>query len=415
MALCLFIDLSYPLCLGGQFYVMHLAPSNFSKSTSSSIATRANLVAALGISDAELSDVLDLSDDERYKRIVKHKPNGEERIVFNPTKSVRKIQRRIKNRIFKKIVEWPDFVFGSIPKKKDKPATDYVACAGKHNNSKSILKIDMKSFFDNVHENIVYKIYNNFFKYPIEVSKILTNISCRNGSLCQGALTSSYLATLALYDVELAMVEKLKRKKLIYTRYVDDITVSSKEKDYDFSYALNIIEQVLNSKELPINKTKTIVAHTGSEALLVHGLRVNTETTRLPTEEIRRIRAGVKNLEIVAAEDGYRWSLSYRREYYKHLGRVYKLKRLGHQQYEKLLQRMNEIYPKPSRNDLRITLRLIRKIKDTFASEKEGFWFRRRYYVAIARLNFLGESKKYKRKVEVLRRYVNKFKPLSIE
>lgn len=415
MALCLFIVLSYPLCLGGQFYVMPLAPSNFSKSTSSSISTRANLVKALGISDAELNDVLILSGDSRYKKIVKAKPNGEERIVYNPNKLVRKIQRRIKNRIFKEIVEWPDFVFGSIPKKEGKLATDYVACAGKHNNSKSILKIDVKSFFDNVHENIVYQIYSEFFNYPEEVSKILTDICCRNGSLCQGALTSSYLATLALYDVESIMVEKLKRKKLIYTRYVDDITVSSKEKDYDFSYALNVIEQVLNSKELPINKTKTIVAHSGSESLLVHGLRVNTVTTRLPTEEIRRIRAGVKNLETVAAEDGYRWSLSYRREYYKHLGRVYKLKRLGHQQHDKLLQRMKEIYPKPSRNDLRITLRLIRKIKNSFASEKEGFWFRRRYYVAIARLNFLGESKKYKRKVEVLRRYVNKFKPLSIE
>ena len=290
-----------------------------------------------------------------------------------------------------------------------------MACAGKHNNSKSILKIDVKSFFDNVHENIVYQIYSKFFDYPEEVSKILTDVSCRNGSLCQGALTSSYLATLALYDVESSMVEKLKRKKLIYTRYVDDITVSSKEKNYDFSYALNVIEQVLNSKELPINKTKTIISHSGSEALLVHGLRVNTVTTRLPTEEIRRIRAGVKNLEIVAAENGYRWSLGYRREYYKHLGRVYKLKRLGHQQHEKLLLRMQQIYPKPSRRDLEITLNLIKKIKEKFAAENGSFWFRRRYSVAIARLNFLGKSKKYKKKSEILKNYVKKFKPLPVE
>ena len=123
----------------------------------------------------------------------------------------------------------------------------------------------------------------------------------------------------------------------------------------------------------------------------------------------------MKNLEIVAVENGYRWSLGYRREYYKHLGRVYKLKRLGHQQYEKLLRRMEEIYPKPSRQDLRITLRLIKKIKLTFAVEKENFWFRRRYFVAIARLNFLGKSKKYKKKTEILRNYVKKFKPPFIE
>lgn len=408
-------DLSYPLCLGGQFYVMYSNPNDFKKTTSNSISTRGNLVNALDISNSELDYVLGLSGEDRYKRILKFKPNGEERIVYNPTNEVRKIQRRIKNRIFKEIVDWPDFVFGSIPQKKGKPSTDYVACAGRHSGSKSILKIDVKSFFDNVHENIVFQIFSDFFDFPEDVSKILTDIACRNGSLCQGALTSSYLATLALYDVESAMVEKLKRKKLTYTRYVDDITVSSKEKDYDFSFALNVIEQVLNGKELPINKAKTVVSHSGSESLLVHGLRVNTVTTRLPTEEIRRIRAGVKNLEIVAAEDGYRWSLGYRREYYKHLGRVYKLKRLGHQQYEKLLLRMEAIYPKPSRRDLEITLRLIRKIKLTFAQEKENFWFRRRYYVAIARLNFLGKSKRYKRKTEILRKYVKKFKPPSIE
>ncbi len=394
---------------------MYSAQSLFKLTTSNSISSKGNLLTALGISEPELDLALRMTGDERYTRIEKQKSNGEKRIVYNPKNEIRKIQRRIKNRIFKTIIEWPDFIFGSIPKKNNSNPTDYVACANKHSGAKSILKIDIKNFFDNIHENLVREIYVNFFSYPDEVADILTDISCRNGSLCQGALTSSYLATLALHDVETSMVEKLKRKKLIYTRYVDDITVSSHEKDYDFSYASNIIENTLNGKELPINTTKTSILYSGSEALLVHGLRVNTPSTRLPTEEIRRIRAGVKNLEVVAGENGYIWTLGYRREYHKHLGRVYKLKRLGHTQHVSLLARMKKITPRPSRRDLEITIKLIKKIKLSFATEKEKFWFRRRYFVAIARLNFLGSSKKYKRKSEILRGYVKKFKPKFLE
>ena len=103
MALCLLMDLSYPLCMGGQFYVMNLISSNFVKTTSNSISTRKNLVDALDILEAELNYVLDLPGDARYTRISKQKPNGEERVVYNPRNEVRKIQRRIKNRIFKKL------------------------------------------------------------------------------------------------------------------------------------------------------------------------------------------------------------------------------------------------------------------------------------------------------------------------
>lgn len=401
--------------MGGQFYVMTNSLQLFRKTTSAPIKTIGKLIDVLEITEAELNRVLELKVDERYSSLIKIKSNGEQRIVFNPVNEVRRVQKRIKNRILKELVVWPDFIFGSIPKKKGRDPTDYVACAAKHTNARSVLKIDIKSFFDNIHENLVFKIYKNFFGYGDDVAKILTNISCRDGSLCQGAITSSYLASLVLYDVEPAMVAKLNRKRLVYTRYVDDITVSSRESNYDFSYVMNVIENVLNDKELPINNKKTLVLNSGSEAILVHGLRVNTVTVRLPIDEIRRIRAGVKNLELVALENGYRWSQAYRREYYKHLGRVYKLKRIGHNQSVKLIERMEKIKPKPSRYDLKVTVKMIRKIKETYGHDKSNFWFKRRYNVVVARLNFLANSKKFSYKIKLLREYVKKYKPIFSE
>lgn len=91
----------------------------------------------------------------------------------------------------------------------------------------------------------------------------------------------------------------------------------------------------------------------------MHGLRVNTSTARYPADEVRKIRASVKNLEIVAAEPNYIRSHYYRREFYKCQGRVNKLARVGHIQHEKLIGRLLKIKPLPSHTDIEIVKKLL--------------------------------------------------------
>lgn len=392
-------------------YVKPMAFATFEKISSHSIASKNNLANALGIDVSEIDDLLASAADLRYSRLEKPKPNGDIRIVYNPSKLTRKIQTRINSRIFKKTIKWPYFIFGSIPKGNDKIPKDYIACANQHKNAGSILKIDIKNFFDNVHEDLVEEIFNDFFKYPSEVSKILTDICCRNGTLCQGAPTSSYLATLSLFSVEPNLVKKIEKKGLAYTRYVDDITVSSKERNYDFSYIERIIENVLTAKELPINHKKTHVASSSSESLLVHGLRVNTKTARFPADEVRKIRAAVKNMEIVAKEANYVRSHYYRREFYKCQGRVHKLARVGHIQHEKLKERLQKITPLPSHTDIDIVKKIIERIKLTPPEERSEFWFRRRFNVAISRVYFIRKDAGFKAVARHLLEEIRRYSP----
>ena len=392
-------------------YVKSMAFANFEKISSHSIASKNNLAIALGIHLSEIDDLLATPADVRYSRLEKPKPNGEIRVVYNPSKLTRKIQTRINSRIFKKIIKWPYFIFGSVPKANDNIPKDYIACANQHKNAGSILKIDIKNFFDNVHEDLVEEIFSNFFKYPIEVSKILTDICCRNGTLCQGAPTSSYLATLCLFSVEPNLVKKIEKKGLSYTRYVDDITVSSKDRNYDFSYIENIIENVLTEKELPVNHKKTHVASSSSESLLVHGLRVNTKSARFPADEVRKIRAAVKNIEIVAKEVNYIRSHYYRREFYKCQGRVNKLARVGHSQHKKFIERLQKIKPLPSNADIEIVKKIIERIKITTMQERSEFWFRRRYNVAISRVYFIRKDSIFKSVAQNLLLEIKKYSP----
>lgn len=388
-----------------------MAPAKFEKISTHSVASKDNLARALDINVSDIDALLACPSDKRYSRLEKPKPNGDIRIVYNPSKLTRKIQTRINSRIFKKVIKWPYFIFGSIPKGSDNASKDYISCANQHKNAGSILKIDIKNFFDNVHEDLVEEIFNDFLKYPLVVSQILTDICCRNGTLCQGAPTSSYLATLSLFSVEPDLVKKIEKKGLVYTRYVDDITVSSKERNYDFSYIESIIENVLTGKELPINHKKTHVASSSSESLVVHGLRVNTKTARFPADEVRKIRAAVKNIEIVAKEPNYIRSHYYRREFYKCQGRVHKLARVGHTQHKKLKERLQKIAPLPSHTDIEIVKKIIDKIKLAPQKDRDEFWFRRRFNVARARISFIMKDVNFKIVASHLLEEIKKYSP----
>lgn len=268
-----------------------------------------------------------------------------------------------------------------------------MACASVHCGAKSILKVDVKDFFDNISKDIVYDIFNGFLKFNSEVSEALTDICTYDRShLVQGALTSSYLATLALFNIEGRIVQRLALKKLKYTRFVDDITISSVNSRYDFDFAKSIVINMLHEKDLPVNLSKTKVYYSGSEPLTVHGLRVSFNQVRLPSDEVRKIRAAVKNIEIIANDTSYRKTGSYRKDFNKCMGRVNKLSRVGHKQHESLVARLNKVYPLPSFTDIKKTKDLIEKIRSKYDDGKNYFYYHKMYYAAMEKLNLVKRS-----------------------
>ncbi|MCF7544222.1 reverse transcriptase family protein [Pseudomonas petrae] len=369
------------------------------KVSAGSISSIENLCSALSISLEEIYGALALPDDEKYAVSRIPKSDGSVRLVHNPHFLLRKIQRRINKRIFSRlsIIQWPDHLFGSAPNQLDQQSQsmvnkDYVSCAAKHCGAKSLLKVDVKDFFDNIHKDLVLDIFLGFMKFDSEVSELLAEICCFNSHVIQGALTSSYIASLCLYDVEGAVVQRLLRKGLVYTRLVDDITVSSKVSNYDFSYSLDIIKAMLTGKDLPLNLAKTRSVYVSSEPLSVHGLRVAFPQPRLPSGEVARIRTAVRNLENLASERGYRTTHAYRHDFNRCMGRVNKLVRVGHNRYDSLLGRLKKIFPLPSKKDIeRANLMLARLARDC-DTKRSTYWYAKRYYKLQERLIVLKRS-----------------------
>lgn len=385
------------------------------KASASSISNLENLAFALDLELEDFERVWAKEESSRYIRKEIPKSGGGVRVVYNPCVEVRKIQRRINTRIFSNpyIVKWPDYLYGSIPKSNDSEdvlaSRDYISCAKQHCEAKSLLKMDIKNFFDNVHDDLVCGVFKEVLKYPDEVSEILTRICTFRSSLVQGALTSSYLAMLSLYAEESSVVHKLRKKGLVYTRFVDDISVSSKVSSYDFSYAQGLIERMLLNAGLPVNTKKTKVLHATATPLTLHGLRICFKDPRLPSEEVKRIRAAVKEVEIVAAEKNYRNTYAYRRNFNRCLGRVNKLSRVKHKQHLNLVRRLSKVLPLPSQKEVGYVQSAIVKLEAVFPARGSTYWYKKHYHQLGDRLILVARS--YPRLAGEVRQRLREIKP----
>lgn len=302
---------------------------------------------------------------ERYKK-VEHPT----RDIYNPHPVLRNIQNKIKNGLFLRYgIVWASWLHGSIPKHKVSPkkplkSRDYITCAAVHCNSKSILKLDIKSFFDHIHCSVVKDVFESAFKFnDPELLDFLTDACTYNNFLVQGAITSSFIANLCLHDLEPKVVKRLKYQNLKYTRYIDDITVSSTIHNYDFSLSLILIKEMIHKKGLILNKNKVEVLLSSSRALIVHGLIVNGNTPQVPKKEIQRIERQLSFLEKIAECEHSRETLSYRKDFNKCSGRIHKLKRT-HQikKHSLLFNRIKKIKPLPGIQDLDYCIESLKKI-----------------------------------------------------
>ncbi|MCK7596463.1 reverse transcriptase family protein [Microbulbifer sp. CAU 1566] len=379
---------------------MSLTPKNKAKG---SISALKNLAKALSIDLAELEKARKMPLDARYERKEVPKAGGGHRQVYNPAPLIRKIQNRINQRIFKELVEWPDYLFGSLPNETrknlghettSKIRRDYIACAEKHCGAKSVFKLDIANYFESIHRDFVDEIFKNFFNFSNDVSDYLTEICCYDDKLIQGAITSSYLASLCLWDVEGEVVKKIARKRLTYTRLVDDITVSSQTKNHDYAHVEAYIKGMLLAKDLPLNPKKIKIQRSGIEPLMVHGLRVDFPSPRLPAKEIAKIRASVHNVTSMARVNNYRTSNSYRKQYDRCMGRVNKLARVGHNKHKTLLKKLLKNKPLPSQQDIDKVNRAIKRLKKLSQVDHSTYRYRRLFGITAYRVTIIKRTHK---------------------
>ncbi|WP_288129682.1 reverse transcriptase family protein [Microbulbifer sp.] len=262
------------------------------------ISPIANLSSLASILSLNLSDLIHLADNaENYWRRGKllKKKSGEPRPTHDAKDPLKTIHQRINNRILKQ-VQYPYFVMGGISDKLQ-PRT-CKAHASLHSGKSVLISEDIKDFYPSSKCEVVHEIWQYCFNFSHDVSKVLTALTTYQGSIPQGWKTSSYLANLVFWDKEPDLVTLFESRGYVYSRYMDDITVSSKRKisDQDKFFVISEIYKMLSSKGFSPKRSKHEISYKNIP-MKVTNLGVNGSRPTISRRDRKNIRAMVYELE----------------------------------------------------------------------------------------------------------------------
>ena len=195
-----------------------------------------------------------------------------------------------------------------------------IEAARPHCGARWLLKLDIRNFFELINEVAVYHVFRSLGYQPLmsfELARVSTRLGMptgyrrrqrwrvnrprtkismyegeRMGHLPQGAPTSPMLANLTVRLFDKAVQRIADKHDFIFTRYADDITLSSVDRHINRSLCRKVIGLVYREMAmygLSPNITKTRLASPGSRKVVL-GLLVDGKEPRLTREFRAKMR-----------------------------------------------------------------------------------------------------------------------------
>ena len=333
-----------------------------------------------------------------YDQFAVKKKDGTDRLISNPRRELKFLQKRINRAIFGNVI-YPDYLFGGIVDR------DYVQNAEIHSDSKALIALDIENFYPSIRFTHVRDIFQNFCRFPENVAIVLAKLATMNDQVPQGACTSSHIANLVFYNVESLLVYHLNSKRLRYTRLLDDISISSPSRELskkEVDDTLSRVSKMLKFRGMRLKSKKTRITTKQNPATLmeVTGLWLNRGRPRVKREERQDIRSDVRRVE--ALFEISRTSPEYHEAHDRVSGRVAKLSHLEHPEASVYRERLRKKLPHFSVED---QIHLRRQVDSLTRSkpEKRGtIEYISRYFQISYKLNILRRNNR-KLSLELIR------------
>lgn len=263
--------------------------------TAAPIESMAALSRALGVTSVHLLAVAARASSLYRVAEKVEKADGTFRETFDAKPALKDIHRRIKSSILDRVA-FPPYLTGSIK------GQDYRTNALLHRNSKILISEDIQGFFPSTGQCLVYEVWSQFFGFSDDVSRCLTSLCVKDGVLPQGGITSAHLANLVFWRVEPAVRAELARFGIRYSRYVDDICLSSPDAigHEDKKKVIALVYAMLARHGYSAKRSKHNV-QTSRGRIVATKLGVNREPS-LSRQQRGQIRAAVHKLESLFAD-----------------------------------------------------------------------------------------------------------------
>jgi len=245
--------------------------------------------AFLSLSSArEVADLLEvpykklcfyLYKKQNYKKFEIMRASGKPRIISAPETPLKIIQRKLAQ-ILNAVYGSRSVVHGFARGRSIR------SNAGRHLGAEWVLNFDLQDFFPTIHFGRVAGLFaGKPYNLPDEVAKTLARICCFEGSLPIGAPTSPIVANLICGKMDSELKALAWSCGCIYTRYADDISISTKAPSLDMRIAGKNpstrqweigaeVQGLIEKNSFKINPSKTRVRGRQS-SMEITGVRIN--------------------------------------------------------------------------------------------------------------------------------------------
>lgn len=242
----------------------------------------------------------------RYKEFHISKRNGKKRLIAQPTPAIKALQVIATQEYLNKFPVHPS-------------ATAYRKRMGiknnaqRHVNNQYILKLDFVNFFHSIVPSDFDRLdFNNVCNLSNEEVNLLRQLffwkpKHRSKSMCLsiGAPSSPQLSNILMYNIDLNIFNFCTSYGATYTRYSDDITISSDEPNI-LNTILNEVKLVCRNSESPnlkFNRSKTVFSSKKNNRTITGIVITNDDTISLGRERRRKIRSMIHHVVINSRTD----------------------------------------------------------------------------------------------------------------
>jgi RNA-directed DNA polymerase len=253
--------------------------------------------------------------DELYHEFAIIKKTGGQRIINAPNIQLAFVQRRIKTILtlfYNSPYDWfKDKDWEAIFSDLFQPAINthgflygrsIVTNAAQHIGKGYVLNVDLKDFFPSVGVGkIIKSLQAEPFKFNYFSAQVVANLCTLKGVLPQGSPASPILSNIVSRRLDYhinSICSKL--PTAIYSRYVDDITISCDYNLFDSDFIAKM-EQLILDEGFFVNVKKTRL-QTDTQRQEVTGLIVN-EKLNIPRKKVKLIRSMLYNWKTLGYEN----------------------------------------------------------------------------------------------------------------
>lgn len=156
-----------------------------------------------------------------YSKHYTYNKHGKKREVYEPSFELKLFQRWINENV---LSDYPVSAYALAYE----TGTSIRKNAYAHRNSNFILHTDIRHFFESITFQQVQQLFRE--QYTQEDIETILKIVTRNGSIPTGSLTAPRIANRVMYEFDNQIVQAISKvQQIVYTRYADDIIISSEQ------------------------------------------------------------------------------------------------------------------------------------------------------------------------------------------